>query len=57
MRAFSIRLRAPMGPECFYAGEAYEFEVKATADTPYLSFATMFVQSNDLFVGPGESQA
>ena len=35
-------------------GGAYEFEVKATPDTPYLSFATMFVQSNDLFVGPGE---
>ena len=36
-------------------GGAYEFEVKATPDTPYLSFATMFVQSNDLFVGPGEA--
>ena len=35
-------------------GTAYEFEVKATPDTPYLSFATMFVQSNDLFIGPGE---
>ena len=36
-------------------GTAYEFEVKATPDTPYLSFATMFVQSNDLFIGPGEA--
>ena len=36
-------------------GGAYEFEVKAAPDTPYLSFATMFVQSNDLFVGPGEA--
>lgn len=36
-------------------GSAYEFEVKATPDTPYLSFATMFVQSNDLFIGPGEA--
>ena len=35
-------------------GQAYEFEVKVTSDAPYLSFATMFVQSNDLFVGPGE---
>ncbi len=36
-------------------GGAYEFEVKATPDTPYLSFATMFVQSNDLFVAPDEA--
>jgi len=36
-------------------GSAYVFEVKATPDTPYLSFATMFVQSNDLFIGPGEA--
>ncbi len=43
------------GPGPLLPGESYEFEVKATADTPYLSFATMFVQSNDLFVGPGES--
>ena len=43
------------GPGPLLPGEAYEFEVKATADTPYLSFATMFVQSNDLFIGPGES--
>ena len=33
-------------------GGAYEFEVQATPDTPYLSFATMFVQSNDLFLAP-----
>ena len=43
------------GPGPLLPGEAYEFEVKATADTPYLSFATMFVQSNDLFIGPGEA--
>ena len=36
-------------------GSAYVFEVKAAPDTPYLSFATMFVQSNDLFIGPGEA--
>jgi hypothetical protein len=43
------------GPGPLLPGGAYEFEVKATPDTPYLSFATMFVQSNDLFVGPGEA--
>ena len=43
------------GPGPLLPGEAYEFEVKATPDTPYLSFATMFVQSNDLFIGPGEA--
>ncbi len=43
------------GPGVVLPGGAYEFEVKATPDTPYLSFATMFVQSNDLFVGPGEA--
>ena len=42
------------GPAPIFPGEAYEFEVKVTSDAPYLSFATMFVQSNDLFVGPGE---
>ncbi len=42
------------GPAPIFPGEAYEFEVKVTAEAPYLSFATMFVQSNDLFVGPGE---
>ncbi len=43
------------GPGPLLPGGAYEFEVKATPDTPYLSFATMFVQSNDLFVGPDEA--
>ena len=43
------------GPGVIGPGGAYEFEVKATAETPYLSFATMFVQSNDLFIGPGEA--
>ncbi len=43
------------GPGVILPGQAYEFEVKVTADAPYLSFATMFVQSNDLFVGPGEA--
>jgi len=43
------------GPAPIFPGEAYEFEVKVTAEAPYLSFATMFVQSNDLFVGPGEA--
>ncbi len=35
--------------------EFYEFEVAASPETPYLSFATMLVQSNDLFVSPGGS--
>ena len=43
------------GPGPLLPGGSYEFEVKATPDTPYLSFATMFVQSNDLFIGPGEA--
>ena len=42
------------GPGVILPGQAYEFEVKVTSDAPYLSFATMFVQSNDLFIGPGE---
>lgn len=37
---------APIGP-----GEAYEFTVEAERGD-YLSFATMFVQSNDLFFAP-----
>jgi len=43
------------GPGVILPGQAYEFEVKVTAEAPYLSFATMLVQSNDLFVGPGEA--
>ena len=36
-------------------GSSYEFEVTATPETPFLSFATMFVQSNDLFIAPSEN--
>ncbi|MEZ4832153.1 MAG: spondin domain-containing protein [Caldilineaceae bacterium] len=36
-------------------GNAYEFEFTATTDTPNLSFVSMFVQSNDLFIGPDEN--
>ncbi len=39
------------GPAPIFPGEAYEFEVPARAGD-YLQFATMFIQSNDLFVGP-----
>ena len=39
----------PIGP-----GEAYEFTVRANPGQ-HLSFATMFVQSNDLFFAPDES--
>jgi len=38
---------APIGP-----GMAYEFEVGAAAGD-FLSFATMFVHSNDIFLAPG----
>jgi hypothetical protein len=37
----------PIGP-----GDAYEFEVSASSGAR-LSFATMFIQSNDLFYAPG----
>ncbi len=36
-------------------GSSYEFEVTATPETPYLTFATMLVQSNDLFIAPSEN--
>ena len=42
------------GPGPLLPGGAYEFEVTASPETPYLSFATMFVQSNDLFIGPDD---
>ena len=32
--------------------EYFEFEVTASPEKPYLSFATMLVQSNDLFLAP-----
>ena len=32
--------------------EYFEFEVTASSETPFLSFATMFLQSNDLFLAP-----
>ena len=40
------------GPGPLLPGGAYEFEVQATPDIPNISFATMFVQSNDLFLAP-----
>ena len=39
------------GPGPLFPGEAYEFTVKAKHGD-YLNFATMFVQSNDLFFAP-----
>lgn len=36
-------------------GNTYEFEVTASPDSPYLSFATMLVQSNDMFLLSGEN--
>ncbi|PHN01559.1 spondin domain-containing protein [Flavilitoribacter nigricans] len=42
-----------MDPAPAFPGEAYEFTITA-APGIYLSLATMFVQSNDLFYAPGE---
>ncbi len=42
-------------PSLLSPREFYEFEVTASPATPYLSFATMLVQSNDLFLAPVES--
>lgn len=39
------------GPGPLFPGSAYEFEVTANPGD-YLSFASMLVQSNDIFVGP-----
>ncbi len=41
------------GPGPLFPGDAYEFTVNAVPGA-HLSFATMFVQSNDLFYAPGE---
>ena len=41
-------------PGALRSGEAYEFEVIASPETPYLSFATMFMQSNSLFLALDE---
>ena len=42
-------------PAPIFPGGAYEFEFEADASTPYLSFGTMLVQSNDLFAAPMQS--
>lgn len=39
------------GPGPIFPGDAYEFTFSGNAGD-YLNFATMFIQSNDLFVGP-----
>ena len=41
------------GPAPIFPGEAYEFSFTAKPND-YLNFATMFIQSNDLFVGPSQ---
>ena len=41
-------------PRPLQTREFYEFEVTTSPETPYLSFATMLVQSNDLFLAPAE---
>ena len=58
--AASILLSAPTRPVRCQAvktvefGSAYEFEVAASLETPFLSFATRLEQSNDLFLAPSE---
>lgn len=47
---FSVPVGA-MGPAPIFTGDAYEFQVTAK-NGDYLNFATMFIQSNDLFIGP-----
>ena len=42
-------------PRPLQSREFYEFEVTTSRETPYLSFAAMLVQSNDLFLAPIES--
>ena len=42
-------------PRPLQSREFYEFEMTASPETPYLSFATMLVQSNDLFLAPVEN--
>ena len=42
-------------PRPLQSREFYEFEVTASPETPYLSFASMLVQSNDLFLAPVEN--
>lgn len=41
------------GPGPIFPGDAYEFSFTAKPND-FLNFATMFIQSNDLFVGPDE---
>ncbi|MEM7234191.1 MAG: spondin domain-containing protein, partial [Planctomycetota bacterium] len=40
------------GPAPLFPGSAYVFEVEADPSAPNLSFATMLVRTNDLFLGP-----
>lgn len=42
------------GPAPAFPGQSYSFQLSATSDH-YLSFPTMFVQSNDLFFAPGDA--
>lgn len=41
------------GPAPIFTGDTYEFYVKGKPND-HLNFATMFIQSNDLFVAPSE---
>lgn len=41
------------GPAPLFPGQAYEFKIKATSPADRFTLATMLVQTNDIFVGPG----
>lgn len=41
------------GPAPLLPGEAYEFKIKATSPADRFTLASMLVQSNDIFIGPG----
>ena len=56
--AWSGVFNTPVGgsaPAPIFPGEAYEVVIESTPAYPYLSLASMFVQSNDIFIGPGEN--
>jgi 6-phosphogluconolactonase (cycloisomerase 2 family) len=48
----------PVGAESpgpLLPGNTYEFTFTTTSDAPYLSLASMLVETNDVFFGPGEA--
>ena len=51
---FNTPVDAPMAGAAT-PGNAFEFTVTTTIEMPMLAFASMFGQSNDLFIGPDEN--